>query len=91
VAGKTIADLIRAFGRKGWYGQIQFWISEMRPRLYPVTLGNVTEIHYRAAPCCRFFLRPQTQHCSMCPLIPDSVRIERNLEWMRKRRVAGAL
>lgn len=53
-------------------------VFQMQPNLYRVTIGDVSGVYYRAAACCRHYLRPEKQYCAMCPLISQEDRVRRN-------------
>lgn len=50
-------------------------IFRMQPTLYPITVRNLTEVHYRAAACCRYYRRPGAHYCAMCPLPSKGERL----------------
>jgi ferric iron reductase protein FhuF len=60
-------------------------VSQMHPRLNPVSLRNVTHVYQRRASCCRYYLLPQGDLCASCPLVSDEERLQRNRQWMRRQ------
>ena len=67
----------------------------MQPRLHTVSYRHATHVYQRRASCCRFYLVPEGELCASCPLVSQTDRLARNLEWMqrqidaRRRRRAG--
>jgi len=59
-------------------------VAETQPHFYPVTCETTTRMYYRSSSCCRYYLLPKKQYCASCPLIPDDVRVERNVAWMKR-------
>lgn len=55
----------------------------MRPLLHAVTCGDATHLYQRRASCCRYYLLPQGNICTSCPLVSQEERLQRNREWMR--------
>ncbi len=57
----------------------------MQPRLHAVTYRDVTHLYQRRASCCRWYLLPQGDLCTSCPLVPHEERLRRNVAWMQKQ------
>lgn len=60
-------------------------VSQMQPRLHPVSMRGVTHVYQRRASCCRYYLLPQGDLCASCPLVSDEDRLKRNKEWMTQQ------
>jgi hypothetical protein len=60
-------------------------VASMQPKLYPVTLRNVTHLYQRRSSCCRYYSLPHGSFCASCPLLSKEEREARNLEWMREQ------
>lgn len=60
-------------------------LASMRPKLHLVTLGRTTHLYQRRASCCRYYLLPQGSLCASCPLVSQSERLRKNLDWMRTK------
>lgn len=60
-------------------------VALMQPRLHAVTYRDVTHLYQRRASCCRWYLLPQGELCTSCPLVSQEDRLERNLAWMERQ------
>ena len=60
-------------------------VATMQPRLHTVSYRHATHVYQRRASCCRFYLVPQGELCASCPLVSQTDRLARNLEWMQRQ------
>lgn len=59
--------------------------ATMQPRFHAVSYRHATHIYQRRAGCCRFYLVPEGELCASCPLVSQTDRLARNLEWMQRQ------
>jgi hypothetical protein len=60
-------------------------VSELRPRFHAVSWNGVTHVYQRRASCCRWYLLPDGELCTSCPLVSQEERVARNLASMQKQ------
>lgn len=60
-------------------------VAKMQPRMHAVTYGGAVQLYQRRASCCRWYLLPQGELCTSCPLVSQDERVQRNLAWMKKQ------
>lgn len=59
--------------------------ATMQPRLHTVSYRHAIHVYQRRASCCRFYLVPEGELCASCPLVSQTDRVARNLEWMQRQ------
>lgn len=81
----------RLGGQSQALGEVQLFfagddeVARMQPTLHPVTIDRTTHLYQRRASCCRYYILPQGSLCASCPLVSQSDRLARNLDWMRRQ------
>ncbi len=60
-------------------------VAKMRPRMREVPCGEAVPLYQRRASCCRWYLLPQGELCTSCPLVSDAERVHFDLAWMKKQ------
>ena len=80
--GKDQRELLPTLGQ--FFGGDDI-VALMQPRMHAVTCRGVTHLYQRRASCCRWYLLPQGELCTSCPLVSQEERVERNLAWMERQ------
>jgi hypothetical protein len=68
-------------------------IARAAPELYEVSDGHSNKVCQNRAACCLYFKSPRRHFCASCPIIPQTERLQRNLEWVQaqtRERLAAA-
>jgi hypothetical protein len=60
-------------------------VTKMQPRIHAVRAGTAVHLYQRRASCCRWYLLPQGDLCTSCPLVPQDERLRRNLAYMEQQ------